>query len=145
MVQEISTSTKWVVSTMTNRKQGNSFETELCEFLSSNGFWCHNFAVKKEGQPADVIAVRNGNSYLIDCKVCSTNRGFAVSRIEENQELSMTLWENCGNGVGWFAMLVGDSVYMVAHNHLKYIAQGSSYVIPEQIGIHIDTWVMLCG
>ena len=81
---------------MSNKKIGNDFEAELCEMLSLYGFWCHNLAVKSEGQPADVIAARNGKAYLIDCKVCSTNKGFALSRMEENQELAMTLWKECG-------------------------------------------------
>ena len=54
---------------MSNKKIGNDFEAELCEMLSLYGFWCHNLAVKSEGQPADVIAARNGKAYLIDCKV----------------------------------------------------------------------------
>ena len=44
---------------MSNKKIGNDFEAELCEMLSLYGFWCHNLAVKSEGQPADVIAARN--------------------------------------------------------------------------------------
>lgn len=56
-----------------NRKTGTTFESELCEILSQNGFWAHNLAQNSAGQPADVIAVRNKTAYLIDCKVCSRN------------------------------------------------------------------------
>ena len=52
-----------------NRKTGTTFESELCEILSQNGFWAHNLAQNSAGQPADVIAVRNKTAYLIDCKV----------------------------------------------------------------------------
>jgi len=94
---------------MTNKKLGNDFESLFCEMLSEHGFWVHNMAQTQSGQPADVIATRNGKSYLIDCKVCSS-RGFALSRIEENQELSMNLWKQCGNGDGLFAFLIGEQV-----------------------------------
>lgn len=66
---------------MSNKSLGNSFETELCNLLSVNGFWVHNFASKSEGQPADIIAVKDQKAYLIDCKVC-TNNTFPLSRIE---------------------------------------------------------------
>ena len=62
----------------TNRKIGNSFETEFCELLFQYGFWCHNIAQNAAGQPADVIAVKNKTAYLIDCKVCSNNRLSAI-------------------------------------------------------------------
>ena len=32
----------------TNRKIGNSFETELCELLFQHGFWCHNMAQNQQ-------------------------------------------------------------------------------------------------
>lgn len=99
---------------MSNKKIGNDFEAELCEMLSLYGFWCHNLAVKSEGQPADVIAARNGKAYLIDCKVCS-NETFSFSRLEENQINSMDLWKDSGNGEGWFAVRFQDKVYVVSH------------------------------
>ena len=97
---------------MSNKKLGNSFETEFCEILAEEGFWTHNLAQNSAGQPADVIAVKDGKAYLIDCKVCSRDR-FSINRIEENQELSMELWRDCGNGEGWFALEFSDQVYMV--------------------------------
>lgn len=102
--------------TMTNKKIGNSFEAELCEILADNGFWAHNLAQNQAGQPADVLAVRNGKAYLIDCKVCS-GKGFSTSRIEENQTLAMSEWYARGNGVAWFAIKFKNSneVYMIPH------------------------------
>ena len=98
---------------MSNKKLGNQFETELCEILSENGFWVHNLAQNSAGQPADVIAVRDGCAYLIDCKVCSKG-SFALRRIEENQHTAMKLWRGCGNGVGWFALKFEERIYMVS-------------------------------
>ena len=78
-----------------NKKIGNDFEREFAELLFEHGFWVHVFAQNKDGQPADIIAVKNKKAYLIDCKVCSTKKGFDISRMEENQDLSMDLWRDC--------------------------------------------------
>ena len=53
---------------MSNKKIGNGFEAEFCEKLFQNGYWVHNLAQNAAGQPADVIAVRNGVAFLIDSK-----------------------------------------------------------------------------
>ncbi len=129
---------------MTNKKLGNDFESAFCEILFEHGFWAHNMAQNQDGQPADVIAARNGKTYLIDCKVCS-NRGFALSRFEENQDSSMRLWRLCGNGVGWFAMLLpGDTVCMVSHEFIAKALREMSYLKEELIrsnGIYLEEWL----
>ena len=133
---------------MSNKKLGNQFETELCEILSMYGFWCHNMAANAAGQPADVIAVRNGQAYLIDCKVCSTARGFDLSRVEENQELAMSLWHECGNHQGWFAIKLPNSeIFMVPHIVIKAWTHGHAYMSPTEIfevGKPIEKWVKKC-
>lgn len=133
---------------MGNKKIGNQFEAELCEILSMYGFWCHNLAQNSAGQPADVIAARDGRSYLIDCKVCSTDKGFDLSRIEENQELSMRLWNECNNGQGWFAMkLPTGDIFMVPHFVIKAYQNRQAYMSPGEIyeaGKPIEKWVMKC-
>lgn len=99
---------------MSNKKLGNSFETDFCQLLYQHGFWVHNFVQSKDGQPADVIAVKKGKAYLIDCKVCSNNY-FNLGRMEENQISAMTLWEDVGNGNGLFAirLAVDNSILML--------------------------------
>ena len=99
---------------MSNRSDGNRFERELCVALSVNGFWVHNFAQNAAGQPADVIAVKNGKAYLIDCKVCK-NDVFLFSRIEYNQELAMRKWREAHNGSGWFALELSDGLVYMLH------------------------------
>lgn len=132
---------------MNNKTMGNTFEDELCNILSEGGFWVHNMAVKKSGQPADVIAVRNNKAYLIDAKVCSDNT-FPLSRIEENQELSMDLWKECGNGIGWFALKTDFGIYMLSHYVMKAWKNAKhSSLSPQDIfdmGIPIDKWVKKC-
>ena len=132
---------------MTNKKLGNDFEQELCEKLSEYGFWCHNMAMNKSGQPADIIAVRNKQSYLIDAKVCSS-RGFALSRVEENQDLAMDLWAQRGNGQGWFALkLPNNEIYMIPHFCIKALMAAQSSISLNEIhivGKSLDKWVKKC-
>ena len=95
-----------------NKKIGNDFEAELCDILAENGYWAHNFAQNKAGQPADIIAAKNRKTVLIDCKVCSDGV-FKFDRIEENQRRAMQLWHDCGNSDGWFALKIpGERVFM---------------------------------
>lgn len=132
---------------MNNKTIGNSFEQELCEKLSTYGFWCHNLAMNKAGQPADVIAVRNKVAYLIDAKVCSS-RGFALSRMEENQELSMELWGECGNGQGWFAIkLPTEEIYMLPYiciQGYRRVQSTLSFSEIHELGKPLEKWVMKC-
>ena len=134
---------------MTNKKLGNTFEQELCEKLAEYGFWTHNLAMNKSGQPADVIAVRNKQAYLIDAKVVSTSRGFALSRVEENQDLAMDLWNEKGNGQGWFAFKITktNEIYMIPHLCIKalMVSQSTLSVIEiHQMGKTLEQWVKKC-
>lgn len=130
---------------MSNRTLGNAFEAELCERLSAHGFWVHNLAQNSAGQPADIIAARNSKAHLIDCKVCF-GKGFALSRMEENQNLSMSLWRECGNGEGWFALKLNDGrIFMVSHNRIERRASVQSSLSIADIeweGQEIDDWVV---
>ena len=132
---------------MNNKKIGNDFEQELCEKLSEYGFWTHNMAMNKAGQPADIIAVRHKIAYLIDAKVCSS-RGFALSRMEENQELAMELWNECGNGQGWFALKIPTGeIYMLPHICIQAYKRGQAYLSFSEIhelGKPLERWVIRC-
>ena len=133
---------------MNNKTIGNSFEQRLCDKLSEHGFWSHCMAMNKAGQPADIIAVKNKKAYLIDAKVC-TNDTFPLSRVEENQDLAMELWSDCGNDTGWFALELGDEVYMLAHSlirtYMMVICKKSiSGDEIRQVGTPLETWVKQC-
>lgn len=133
---------------MTNKKLGNDFESKLCEMLAKEGFWVHNFTQNQAGQPADIIAVKNRTPFLIDAKVCSDNK-FPLSRIEENQKNSMTLWRDCVNGTGWFAFLIGDEVFMMAYSNIKEIdaTQARAILNLSDIvdrGMTFKKWVQIC-
>jgi Holliday junction resolvase len=131
---------------MTNKKLGNDFEAEFCKMLFDKGFWVMNVTQNQSGQPADVIAARNGKVYLIDCKVCS-GRGFAFSRIEENQALSMTLWEQCGNGDGWFALLFENEIYLIEYWEMEMLQKlcllsTLNGELIRQHGLPFEKWVI---
>ena len=128
---------------MSNKKLGNQFEAELCEILAKEGFWCHNLAQNSAGQPADVIAVKDGEAFLIDCKVCSQGK-FQYSRIEENQDLSMELWKDCGNGVGWFALKFDARTYMVDRDSIRNCSNHHVAITPEladMYGYPLEEWL----
>ena len=129
-----------------NRAVGNAFEQEFSELLYAYGFWVHRLTQDSAGQPADVIAVRNKTAYLIDCKDCS-GKSFDLRRVEENQINAMQLWNECGNGQGWFAIKIEDEIYMLPF--LMVMAYKSrqatlSFAEIHEVGKPFDRWVMKC-
>ncbi len=95
-----------------NKKLGSDFEQEVCRELAQEGYWVHNFANRKNGQPMDIIAVRENIARLIDAKVC-TNGIFKTSRIEENQVLSMRRWFQTGNNLAMLWLKLPDETVSV--------------------------------
>ena len=115
---------------MNNKQAGNKFEREFCEQLASDGFWAHFMGGNKNGQPADIIAVKNEIAYLIDAKDCK-NDVFEFRRIEDNQDMAMIKWEMCGNNQGLFALNTSKGVYM-----LKYgVVQALQCIGMKQLNI----------
>lgn len=131
-----------------NKKEGNSFERKFCETLSFFGFWALNVPQNAAGQPADVIASKNGKTFLIDCKVCS-RRGFVLSRVEENQRNAMELWQACGNGVGWFAIeTMNGAVWMISLEALDEIRKKKTIASRDDLnkyGCRLMNWVQDYG
>ena len=130
-----------------NRAVGNAFEQEFSELLYAYGFWVHRLTQDSAGQPADVIAVKNKTAYLIDCKDCSA-KGFDLRRVEENQITAMQLWDECGNGQGWFALKVptGD-IYMLPLVVVLAYKNGQSslsYAEIHEMGKPFEDWVKKC-
>lgn len=125
---------------VSNKKLGNDFEQEFCKRLSKAGYWVHNFANRKNGQPADVIAVKDGAALLLDCKVCS-NGIFDISRIELNQHLAMRKWERCGNGTAWFALKVEDEIYILPYSVLEKQKKTISKRFIQIVGARLDCFL----
>lgn len=83
-----------------NKTIGDNYEKKFIEYISKKGYWCHLFAYKAEGQPCDVVALKNNIPYLIDVKHCDKDR-FDFNHIQVNQKNCFKLAymkgnENCG-------------------------------------------------
>lgn len=88
---------------VSNKKIGNEYEEKFTAFLQKNGYWCHIFAYNSNGQPCDIIAVRNNKAYFIDVKHCEENR-FSFDKIQPNQITCFEYNLQCGNGNTGFAI-----------------------------------------
>ena len=130
---------------MNNKQAGNKFEKELSEILYDAGYWVHLLNQNKNGQPADIIAVKNKKAYLIDAKVCSLEK-FAFKRVEENQRLSMQMFIECGNTTPYFALKAND-IYMLSYKTIRdLIKQGKKQLDFAEInkyGTRLSTWLRI--
>lgn len=58
---------------------------------------------------------------LIDCKVVSTDRGFVLSRAEENQRSAMRMFERICNEICWFALKLPDGeIRMMVYQNIAH-------------------------
>ena len=131
---------------MINKKLGNKLEKELSEILYNAGYWVHLLNQNKNGQPADIIAVKNKKAYLIDAKVCSLEK-FAFKRVEENQRLSMQMFIECGNTTPYFALKARNEIYMLSYKTIRdLIKQGKKQLNFEEINKYstrLSTWLRI--
>lgn len=129
-----------------NKYLGNKFEKELSEILYDAGYWVHLLNQNKNGQPADIIAVKNKKAYLIDAKVCSLEK-FAFKRVEENQRLSMQMFIECGNTTPYFALKARNEIYMLSYKTIRdLIKQGKKQLNFEEINKYstrLSTWLRI--
>ena len=133
---------------MINKKLGNDFEQELCEIFADAGYWVHLLNQNKNGQPADIIAVKDTTAYLIDAKVCM-HEVFPFRRIEDNQHLAMDMWIECRNITPFFALKARSEVYIVPYTTIKeLIARGKKQLNLEDMnkyGTRLATWLRIRG
>ena len=54
---------------MSNKSIGTAFEREFAGLLAEKGFWVHRLQDNQNGQPFDIIAVKNGRAYAFDAKI----------------------------------------------------------------------------
>lgn len=132
---------------MSNKSSGNRFEQEFAEFLDRHGFWCHVLQQNKSGQPADIIAVNGDYHCLIDCKEVSTNKGFVLTRAEENQRLAMKKFADRGGHIGWFAVKFPDgdirmiSIVSVVMAEMQGIKAFTKEAVEKADFMTADEWV----
>lgn len=115
---------------MSNKKNGTVFERNFAELLSGEGFWAHCLKDNANGQPFDVIAARNGRTYVFDCKDCATER-FVLSRIEDNQHNAMNLWSETGNQPGLLAIKFSGRIYLMPLKMLEILEENGTKSITE--------------
>lgn len=125
---------------MSNKSNGTAFEREFAELLAQHGFWSHLLKDNHNGQPFDVIAVRNGQAYAFDCKDCQ-NSIFPLGRIEENQQLAMQLWQECGNQEGMFVLRLPSGIRMLPYGTaMKLIEIGFRRLSSHRLQEHTVTF-----
>lgn len=105
---------------MSNKSKGTAFEKEIARIFAEKGFWVHCLKDNANGQPFDLIAVRNDTAYAFDCKECQGSV-FRLSRIEENQDNAMILWTETGNRFSFFAIRLNGKIYLIPHRMLMIL------------------------
>lgn len=131
---------------MSNKSTGTKFEREFASILADNWFWVHLFQDNRNGQPCDVIAAKNGCTYLFDCKNCEEN-SFLLSRMEENQYNAMRLFDMMGNGKGMFAIRFPESgIYLVEYDRMKELQDAGWKRINDTVcrtqGKRLAEWIL---
>lgn len=131
-----------MAKTKSNRSKGLSFEAEFAYILFEHGFWVHNLTQNAYGQPADIIAVRHGKAFLIDCKDC-TRGYFSTARLESNQIDAMTLWQSRAKTEGLFAIQFDDRIYIATLKSLLAMSkQRLTEVDIQGISQTLDEWLL---
>ncbi len=106
---------------MNNKEIGSNFEKEVCSVLCYRRFWAHFIVPDRTGaQPFDIIAVKNGKAYAIDCKTCVLNK-FSIGRLEENQKSAFDRWLYCGNSIPLIAVQHNGEIKWVEYKALKVL------------------------
>ncbi len=118
-----------------NKIIGNEYEKKFTEYLQRNGYWCHIFSYNTNGQPCDVVAIKNDAAYLIDVKHCEENR-FYFKNIQPNQITCFEYNLQCGNKNTGFAIWFENlrRWYILPYLRLKQC------MAKEMVSIH---WVNL--
>lgn len=107
---------------MINKKLGNEFESKLLKILQDKGYWCHLFAYSKNGQPCDVVAIKDDIPILLDVKHCASDR-FSFSHIQPNQITCFKYAKSCG------ITYTGFAIYFELQNSWRWL----SYQLLEEM------------
>ena len=102
-----------------NKEIGTAFERKFCSWLAGRGYWVHFLAPDSRGaQPFDVIAAKDGQTMVVDCKT-SSRPIFSIDRLEENQRFAFEKWMACGNSVPFVSILYKDNLYIINYRYLR--------------------------
>lgn len=104
---------------LSNKKIGTNFEREVVELLSQKGYWVHFITPDARGsQPFDIIASKNNEPFVVDCKTSST-KWFNISRLEENQVMAFELWHKRKNKYSYIFVKYNEKIYAIPYLVLK--------------------------
>lgn len=131
-----------IAMTKSNKSVGNKLEHRVCQEFKRRGWWSHNFAANASGQPMDIIAVKNGHAYLIDCKSCLA-KGFAYSRIEENQRFAIEAFVRAGNNEGFFLLATPDDEWYMFSLCVLDVVKNMKIEQIKSLGIPFERWCEL--
>ena len=129
---------------MSNKHDGTLFERKFAEILYRRGFWVLHIPDGKNGQPFDILAVRNKDAYAFDCKVCAGQR-FLFKRIEDNQRNAFNTWRISGNNPAMIAIHLPEGIYLVRYADIQQLEKCNvrSLSIPgiKEHGIELGQWL----
>ena len=118
-----------------NKEIGTAFERRFCNWLAGRGYWVHFIAPDSRGaQPFDVIAAKDGQTMVVDCKT-SSRPIFSIDRLEENQRFAFEKWMACGNSEPIIAILYKDNLYLI-----NYCALRNKGKIDLRLEVRIERW-----
>lgn len=86
-------------------KVGNETEQIIADYFQSLGFWVYILPKKIGGQPFDIIASKDKETWFVDAKHLEQNKAsFSFERIEPNQKTAMKIATEKANmtNVGFF-------------------------------------------
>lgn len=117
-----------------NKLKGDEYEKEVVELLFQRGFWVHFIERNKAGaQPFDIIAVKDGKAYAIDCKTLDDKeKYFRLSRLEDNQITAFERWLQCGNDM---------PLVFVKHNGATVVVKYGDLIRDGKVNVdEISSW-----
>lgn len=115
--------------TMNNKNVGTKFERQACEYLRQNGWWVHFLSPNQWGaQPFDIIAIRGGKTYALDCKTCKA-KTFLLSRMEDNQFLSFSALTRNSSAECGFLISHDDKIYYIDFSCINKIIKDGGKTI----------------
>lgn len=104
---------------MNNKTLGTLWEHKVCEYLARSGYWAHFIVPDARGaQPFDIVAVKDGEAFAIDCKTCVA-KSFNISRLEDNQIMAFDRWLECGNDNAYIAVEHDGHLHWINYETLK--------------------------
>lgn len=117
---------------MNNKKIGNLMEKKVAETLALGGYWVHRLQDNHNGQPFDMIAIRENRAYCIECKHCAGSV-FLFSRLEFNQRNAFYKLEKCKT-YGYIAIQFSgaDKFYLVDYNYVRELEKEHKCCFAEE-------------